>query len=702
MNKKLTSFFVLFFSFASALSLFFVGNSQIVLAATESNFSYHTSIIPSDTYFSNQWYLQKIHAVEAWDQIRESPKVVIAVIDSGVQIDHPDLVSNIWINSKETPNNGIDEDNNGYIDDINGWDFVNNVADPSPKFKSGFTEAGIHHGTVVAGIIAGSGNNATGISGVAWDAKIMSLKVLDDKGEGITNGVIKAIDYAVANGADIINLSFVGLSYSGGLNEVIKRAYTAGLIIVAAAGNEEGNGHNGLLDASPMYPVCNDGFNGENMVVGVAALDAIDQKATFSSHGFKCVDIAAPGVSIYSTIVYSPSNYLNGQSLNSYYGGYWAGTSVAVPMVSGALALIMSANPSLSREQILEILYSSADDLNKLNPNYLNQLGRGRLNVSAAVNKALASLKNNSAKIVIAPSSNLSSFIKITSQDGKEEKNFYAFDKKFKGGVNLASGDVNGDGLDEIIVGAGQGGGPHVKIFNTQGQLIGQFFAYPKNWHEGVNVTVSDIDLDGVAEIITAPGKGYSPEIKVFNFQGKLKKSFYAFDKKFKGGVNLASGDVNGDGLNEIIIGAGQGGGPHVRIFNMSGKIVSQFFAYNQSFRGGVKVAVGNIISGARSKSLEILTAPGEGAEPYIKVLDDKGNLLKQFLVFNRNFRGGVNVVTGDLDSNGIDEIIVGAGPGGAPHVRVFNSNYEMTSSFYALVESFAGGINVAVVKVRN
>ncbi|MDO9399806.1 MAG: S8 family serine peptidase [bacterium] len=702
MNKKLTSFFVLFFSFASALSLFFIVNLQTASATAELNSPFHASIIPSDTYFSNQWYLQKIHAVEAWDQIRESSNVVIAVIDSGVQIDHQDLKSNIWINSKEIPNNNIDDDNNGYIDDINGWDFVNNVADPSPKFMPGFTEAGINHGTIIAGIIAGSGNNAIGVSGIAWNAKIMPLKVLDDKGEGTTNGVINAIDYAIANGANIINLSFVGLGYSSSLNEAIKRAYVAGLIIVAAAGNEEGNGHDGSLDTSPMYPVCHDGANGENMVVGVTAVDAIDQKATFSSHGFTCVDIAAPGVSIYSTVVYSPTNYLNEQPFNKYYGGYWAGTSTAVPMVSGALALIMTANPSLSREQILEILYSSADDLNKLNPNYLNQLGRGRLNVAVAVSKALASLRNSSTKIVIAPFSNLSSFIKITDQDGKEEKNFYAYDKKFKGGINLASGDVNGDGLDEIVVGAGQGGGPHIKIFNTLGQLIGQFFAYPNNWNGGVNVAVADIDSDGIAEIITAPGKGYSAEIKVFNFQGKLKKTFLAYDARFKGGVYMAVGDVNGDGLAEIITGAGQGGGPHVRIFNINGKVLSQFFAYNQFFRGGVKVAVGNIVAGARSKSLEILTAPGEGTEPYIRILDNKGNLLKQFMVFNNNFRGGVNVVAGDLDSNGIDEIIVGAGPGGAPHVRVFNSNYEMVSSFYALAESFAGGVNVASLKIKN
>ena len=240
MNKK--QIFIFSFSFIFILSLFFVV-PKIAFA-----------IIPSDIYYTDQWYLQKIKAKEAWDKVRESPNVIIAVIDSGVQINHPDLASNIWINHNEIPNNNIDDDKNGYIDDINGWDFVDNVADSSPKFTQGFTEVGIHHGTVIAGIIAASSDNAVGISGITWNAKIMPLKVLDDKGEGNTEKVVKAINYAVANGANIINLSFVGAGYNDSLNEAIRRAYIAGVIIVAAAGNEENQGHGGSLDSTPMYP----------------------------------------------------------------------------------------------------------------------------------------------------------------------------------------------------------------------------------------------------------------------------------------------------------------------------------------------------------------------------------------------------------------------------------------------------------------
>ena len=225
----------------------------------EFNSSYSASITPSDSFYSKQWYLEKIRAPYAWDKVRETPNVVIAVIDSGVQIKHPDLYPNIWVNAKEIPGNGLDDDGNGFIDDYNGWDFIDNVPDPSPKFEEDYTEAGVMHGTVVAGIVAAVGNNASGISGVSWKAKIMPLRVLDDKGEGHTSEVIRAIDYAIANGADIINFSFVGFDYSRGLYEAIERAHKAGIVMVAAAGNEQSGGEGYNLDETPMYPACDDG-----------------------------------------------------------------------------------------------------------------------------------------------------------------------------------------------------------------------------------------------------------------------------------------------------------------------------------------------------------------------------------------------------------------------------------------------------------
>ncbi|MBU0637092.1 MAG: S8 family serine peptidase [Patescibacteria group bacterium] len=696
MNKKST----FFYRFLFFLGLIFIFYPNILFAA-DVTIENEKIIIPSDPYFINQWYLQKIKATEAWSQIKKSSKVVIAIIDSGVQIDHPDLKNNIWINRKELPDNNIDDDNNGYIDDINGWDFINGVSDPSPKFKPGFTDSGIFHGTVIAGIAAASGNNAMGVTGISWQAKIMPLKALDDAGGGSINNVIKAIDYAIDNGADIINLSFVGLGYNKNLDNIIKKAYDAGLIIVAAVGNEQEQGYGNSLDIVPLYPVCNDGQDNENRVIGVAAVDALDQKTFFSNYGFKCVDISAPGVNVFSTLVYSPTNYFNEQSFNNYYGGYWSGTSVATPMVSGALALIAAANPSLTREQILKIFYDSSENLNKLNPNYLNQLGKGRLNIAMAVNQASALLKNNSSKIITAPLENYLSLLKITDQNGIEKNNFYAYGNKFMGGLSIASGDINGDGLDEIITGAGQGGGPHVKIFNKQGELIGQFFAYAENFYGGINITVADIDLDGLDEIIVTPASKHAPEIKIFNFRGKLKKSFMAYNLQFKNGVYVAVGDVNGDGRNEIITGAGQGGGPQVRIFNTDGRVLSQFFAYNTSFRGGVKVAVGNIETNLKSKGREIITAPGNGGGPHIRIFNNYGNLLKQFFAFNNNFRGGVNITTGDINNDGIDEIIAGAGPGGAPHVKVFDvdDKIKIIGSFYALEETFTNGINVAVIK---
>ena len=142
------------------------------------------SIKPDDPYYRNQWYLSKIGADDAWEKITESPDVVIAVIDSGVDLKNPDLKDNIWTNTGEIAGNGRDDDGNGFIDDENGWDYVDNVPEPSPKCEGDWTESGVSHGTLVAGIIAARGNNGQGVAGVTWKTKIMPLRVMDDKGDG--------------------------------------------------------------------------------------------------------------------------------------------------------------------------------------------------------------------------------------------------------------------------------------------------------------------------------------------------------------------------------------------------------------------------------------------------------------------------------------------------------------------------------------
>ena len=563
------------------------------------NFLYKASLVPNDYYEGEQWYLKKIKADKAWNKINKGPEIIIAVIDSGIQINHPDLKNNIWKNLEEIEGNGIDDDKNGFIDDINGWDFIENISDPSPKFREGFTESGILHGTIVAGLIAAEGNNRIGISGVSWKSLIMPLRVLNDKGQGRTSEVIRGIDYAIKNGADIINLSFVGFGYSEGLQEAIARAYRAGVVVVAAAGNEQNESDGYDLDESPMYPVCNDGKNGENMVVGVAATDTIDQKAIFSSHGFSCVDIAAPGVSIFSTVVYRPDKKIDEKYFEKYYDGYWSGTSMATPLVSGALALIESANPEISGKQAVDILLSGADNINKLNPLYFNQLGRGRLNVESSVNKAIEILPERDIFLLVSPYSNNESVVKIMDYQGIVKGQFFAYDKNFRGGVNVTAGDIDGDGKDEIITGAGNGGGPQVRIFNNKGEVLGQFFAYDKNFRGGVRVATGDVKIgarDYGKEIITAPGVGGGPHIRVFNRSSDLKMEFFAYGDQYRGGVQISAGDFNNDGIAEIITGTGPVGTPYVRVFKTDGSFISSFYAYDEENESGVNVSVMNLI----------------------------------------------------------------------------------------------------------
>ncbi|MFH1405138.1 MAG: S8 family serine peptidase, partial [Patescibacteria group bacterium] len=228
-----------------------------------------SAISPIDSYYQNQWYLENIHAPEAWDITTGSSNVVVAVLDTGLDLDHPDIKQNIWINSDEISGDGVDNDHNGYIDDIYGWDFVEDDNTPYPTEGLEALPEAVTHGTAIAGIIGAVGNNNQGIAGINWSVKIMPVRILDNMGIGETQSAKNAIMYAIENGADVINLSFTGFEFDPAFEEVVQMAYTRGVVFVAAVGNEPGGGVN--MDKSPIYPACFGIDKPGDLVIGVAA-----------------------------------------------------------------------------------------------------------------------------------------------------------------------------------------------------------------------------------------------------------------------------------------------------------------------------------------------------------------------------------------------------------------------------------------------
>jgi len=244
--------------------------------------------VPNDPLFSEQWALPKVAAPSAWNFTRCEPDVIIAVIDTGVDFHHPDLLQNIWMNPGELNGvSGVDDDGNGLVDDLRGWDFANE--DPHPLGPDG-------HGTHVAGVISALGNNALGIAGVCWNAKLMVLKVQADGALEMESwAVIQAIHYAMDHGARIVNCSFGGSADSDFEYEAFGELKDAGILAVCAAGN---SGADSDMAGKKIYPACYDHDN----IVSVAASTQTDGLASFSTFGFNSVDVAAPGVNVKSTL----------------------------------------------------------------------------------------------------------------------------------------------------------------------------------------------------------------------------------------------------------------------------------------------------------------------------------------------------------------------------------------------------------------
>jgi subtilisin family serine protease len=309
-----------------------------------------------------QWGLETVRAPAAW-YTTHADGVVVAIVDSGVDLSHPDLSGVLWTNADEVAGNGIDDDGNGYVDDVHGYDFTD--SDPTPADANG-------HGTHVAGIATAATNNGVGIAGTGWGATIMPVRVLDAQGQGGAWDVMNGIYYATDNGARVINLSLGG--YSNGcsyMEDAIDYAHAHGVLVVAAAGND---GNADWFDPSDpgnwFYPAACDG------VLGVAATDWSDAHAAFSNYG-SWVDVAAPGVGIYST-------YWRLDLAGVY--AQMSGTSMATPFVSGVAALVRAWYPSLGWEETATAIENGAEDLGA--PGWDPYYGAGRLEAPGALASA--------------------------------------------------------------------------------------------------------------------------------------------------------------------------------------------------------------------------------------------------------------------------------------------------------------------------
>jgi subtilisin family serine protease len=313
----------------------------------EPDYILSANLVPNDPHYldGTLWSLNNtgqsggrndadIDAPEAWDLRSEAQQVIVAVVDSGVRFTHEDLAANMWRNPGEIAGNGVDDDRNGYVDDVHGISAID---------ATGYPIDGNGHGSHVAGIIAAAGNNGRGIVGVAWRAQIMALKFLDARGDGYTSDAVVSIDYARTKGAAVVNASFAGPDNSISLRDAITRARSAGMIVVAAAGNDALNN-----DSIPCYPA---NYALDN-VVSVAATTRSDTLANYSNYGAQTVDLAAPGSSIYSAYFLADNAYIT-----------MSGTSMAAPHVAGAVALLRAHVPALTHTQTIDRLLKAVDPL---------------------------------------------------------------------------------------------------------------------------------------------------------------------------------------------------------------------------------------------------------------------------------------------------------------------------------------------------
>lgn len=474
--------------------------------------------IKSNDPFLEQWAYDEIGLYEAWNYTTGSEDVIVAIIDNGFDTLHPDLKDNVWINKGEIAKNNIDDDGNGFTDDIDGWNFFENSNNTRIKIedftKEDFKNGIFNHATYVAGIIGGVGNNNFAGSGLNWRVSLMNLKVVDDRGVGGLKQIEEAIYYAVNNGAHIINISIVGNDKNAqkSLFEAIDYAYEKGVLVVAAAGNDMYD-----LDESPRFPVCADKDSAFQKILGVSAINNSYRLAPFSNIG-NCVDITAPGMFISSTLFFRSD--LEEEKI---FNGSLHGTSFATPFVSGAAALIKSINLDWTAKDLIEILSKSVHHTRGQDEeSYKSLFGVGLLQIDSAIKYAIEK-KSDFKK---------GSMLFISAEDGVykkqnevEDPSIFSQNELFKNIYDIKLTKINNE--DVYIVFKKEAKNYEVLFFDLDLNFIKKIII---DFSGEADFSLVDLYFNSNPEIIVSPKFESNIFFKVFDLQARhiqtYKKDF--------------------------------------------------------------------------------------------------------------------------------------------------------------------------------
>lgn len=616
-------------------------------------------VIPNDPRFSFLTPIyDQIGALKAWEKTTGSSNVVVAVLDSGVDMQHPDLRTNIWNNPDERLN-GLDDDTNGFVDDLFGWDFIDNDNDPSPikDLERRYKDSDINHGTIVAGLIGAVGNNGFDASGVAWQVRLMPVRVMNAEGQGSIETVVKGLRYAVANGAQIVNLSFGGPDTSLELQQALSDASRAGVIVVVSAGNHK-VGESGDLDFLPSYPACVDANSSEDSVITVGSVDSLGNLSSFSNFG-SCVDLVAPGEGVASTVMYDPTL----ERFKNSFGGYFSGTSLATPLVSGAAVLLKALHPEWTSATIKEVLYVSATPL----PQNPQKLGKGLLNIEKATR---AFLEHVPLEIIdVSKPFQNGSLIAVGKRVGYGEVRLFNVDTGVvkdlallpqRGTVKTVNYAFGNDSARFPFIAAAYAN--VVEVYDTNGQ---RFFQVNPGLLGELFVAAGDIDGVEGTEIVVSSSK--STDVKVYAETGELRASIVKPFGTSKGVlVNVAMGKLIITSMNQKlaplactftgcaaaeILPAVKGpywisGGDVLALskYNASaGNVVANGHVAQlyRGFKGGIQTAA----LMHQNVPLFAVAPTGRGGS-HVKVLSAAGEVVKDFFAFEKNYNGGVSVGT--------------------------------------------------------